>query len=53
MARRCGPIASGSGTFSSGAEQFCRGKEISYHRVVTDTPIEEFVLRQLKGLLLS
>ena len=35
------------------AEQFCRANEISYHRVVTDTPVEEFVLRQLKGLLLA
>jgi uncharacterized protein (DUF58 family) len=39
--------------FLEHAEQFCRAKEISYHRVVTDTPVEEFVLRQLKGLLLS
>jgi uncharacterized protein (DUF58 family) len=39
--------------FLERAEQFCRAKEISYHRVVTDTPVEEFVLRQLKGLLLS
>jgi len=39
--------------FLERAEQFCRSKEISYHRVVTDTPVEEFVLRQLKGLLVS
>jgi len=39
--------------FLEHAEQLCRGKEISYHRVVTDTPVEEFVLGQLKGLLLS
>jgi uncharacterized protein (DUF58 family) len=39
--------------FLEHAEQFCRAKEISYHRVVTDMPVEEFVLRQLKGLLLS
>jgi len=39
--------------FLERAEQFCRSKEISYHRVVTETPVEEFVLRQLKGLLLS
>ena len=39
--------------FLERAEQFCRSKEITYHRVVTDTPIEEVVLRQLKGLLLS
>jgi uncharacterized protein (DUF58 family) len=39
--------------FLERAEQFCRAKEISYHRVVTDTPVEEFVLRQLKGLLVA
>jgi uncharacterized protein (DUF58 family) len=39
--------------FLERAEQFCRSKEITYHRVVTDTPVEEFVLRQLKGLLLA
>jgi uncharacterized protein (DUF58 family) len=40
-------------TFLDRAEQFCRGNEISYHRVVTDVPVEEFMLRQLKGLLLA
>src|SRR5213593_238230 len=39
--------------FLERAEQFCRGKEISYYHVVTDTPVETFVLSQLKGLLLS
>jgi uncharacterized protein (DUF58 family) len=39
--------------FLEGAERFCRGKEISYHRVVTDTPVQDFVLGQLKGLLLA
>jgi len=39
--------------FLERAEQFCRGKEISYYHVVTDTPVESFVLSQLKGLLLS
>ena len=39
--------------FLERAEQFCRANEIGYHRVVTDTPVEEFVLRQLKGLLLA
>lgn len=39
--------------FLDRAEQFCRGNEITYHRVVTETPIEEFMLRQLKGLLLA
>jgi hypothetical protein len=39
--------------FLERAEQFCRSKEIGYHRVVTDTPVEEFVLRQLKGFLVA
>jgi len=39
--------------FLERAEQFCRGKEIGYYRVVTDTPVENFVLGQLKGLLLA
>jgi hypothetical protein len=39
--------------FLERAEQFCLRREISYHRVVTEAPVEEFVLRQLKGLLLS
>ncbi len=39
--------------FLGRAEQFCRANEISYYRVVTDTPVEEFMLRQLKGLLLG
>jgi uncharacterized protein (DUF58 family) len=39
--------------FLERVEQFCRGNEIAYHRVVTDTPVEEFMLRQLKGLLLA
>jgi uncharacterized protein (DUF58 family) len=39
--------------FLEGAERFCRAKEISYHRVVTDTPVQDFVLGQLKGLLLA
>jgi uncharacterized protein (DUF58 family) len=39
--------------FLERAEQFCRGNEIAYHRVVTETPVEEFMLRQLKGLLLA
>jgi uncharacterized protein (DUF58 family) len=40
-------------TFLDRAEQFCRTNEITYHRVVTETPVEEFMLRQLKGLLLA
>jgi uncharacterized protein (DUF58 family) len=39
--------------FLERAEQFCLRREISYYRVATDTPVEDFVLRQLKGLLLS
>jgi uncharacterized protein (DUF58 family) len=39
--------------FLERAEAFCRSREISYHRVVTDTPVEEFMLRQLKGVLLA
>jgi len=39
--------------FLEGIERFCRAKEISYYRVVTDTPIQDFVLGQLKGLLLA
>ena len=34
-------------------EGFCRAREIGYHRVITDTPVEEFVLTQLKGLVLA
>jgi uncharacterized protein (DUF58 family) len=39
--------------FLDGAEAFCHSREISYHRVTTDVPLEEFVLRQLKGPLLA
>ena len=39
--------------FLERAAQFCRSKEISYYQVVTDTPAEDFVLSQLKGLLLA
>jgi hypothetical protein len=39
--------------FLERAEQFCRAREIAYHRVVTDTPVEQFVLGQLKGLLVA
>ena len=41
------------GEFLARAESFCRANEITYHRVTTDTPVEEMVLRQLKGLLLA
>jgi uncharacterized protein (DUF58 family) len=39
--------------FLERAEGFCRTHEIGYHRVITDTPVEEFVLAQLKGLVLA
>jgi uncharacterized protein (DUF58 family) len=40
-------------SFLERAESFCRAHEIGYHRVITDTPVEEFVLAQLKGLVLA
>jgi uncharacterized protein (DUF58 family) len=39
--------------FLEKVEAFCRRQEVGYHRVVTDTPVEEFVLSQLKGLVLT
>jgi uncharacterized protein (DUF58 family) len=39
--------------FLERAEGFCRAHELGYHRVITDTPVEEFVLTQLKGLILT
>jgi uncharacterized protein (DUF58 family) len=39
--------------FLERAEGFCRANEIGYHRAVTDTPVEEFMLRQLKGFLVG
>ncbi|MCI0547980.1 MAG: DUF58 domain-containing protein [Candidatus Rokubacteria bacterium] len=39
--------------FLERAETFCRTTEIAYHRVITDSPVEEFILRQLKGTLLA
>ena len=39
--------------FLERAEGFCRAHELGYHRVITDTPVEEFVLSQLKGLVLT
>ena len=41
------------GEFLGRAESFCRANEIAYHRVTTDTPVEEMLLRQVKGLLLA
>jgi uncharacterized protein (DUF58 family) len=34
-------------------EGFCRTHELGYHRVITDTPVEQFVLSQLRGLVLA
>lgn len=41
------------GTFISGIEGFCRASELSYVRVVTDMPVEDLLLRRLKGGLLQ
>jgi hypothetical protein len=35
------------------AEAFCRTHEIGYHRVITDTPVEAFVVAQLRGRILG
>jgi uncharacterized protein (DUF58 family) len=40
------------GEFLDRAEAFCRSREIGYHRVRTSTPVEEFVLSQIRGRLL-
>jgi uncharacterized protein (DUF58 family) len=34
-------------------ETFCRSQEIGYHRVITDTPVEAFVVAQLRGRILG
>jgi uncharacterized protein (DUF58 family) len=39
--------------FLSGIEGFCRANELNYTRVSTDTPLEDLVLRRLKGSLLQ
>jgi uncharacterized protein (DUF58 family) len=41
------------GTFIAGIEGFCRANELSYVRVATDTPVEDLLLRRLKGGLLQ
>jgi hypothetical protein len=41
------------GTFLSGIEGFCRANELSYVRVVSDMPVEDLLLRRLKGGLLQ
>jgi uncharacterized protein (DUF58 family) len=35
--------------FLDRVEAFCRTKEIGYHRMTSDAPVEEFVLAQLRG----
>ena len=39
--------------FLERVEGACRSREIGYHRVITDTPVEEFVIAQLRGRLLA
>ena len=41
------------GTFISGIEGFCRANELNYVRVVSDMPVEDLLLRRLKGGLLQ
>src|SRR5262249_7895609 len=41
------------GAFISGLEGFCRTNELAYMRVVTDMPVEDVLLRRLKGGLLQ
>jgi uncharacterized protein (DUF58 family) len=39
--------------FLQRVEGFCRTHEVGYHRVVTDTPVEEFVVAQLRGRVVA
>jgi len=39
--------------FLQRVEGFCRAREVGYHRVVTDTPVEEFVVAQLRGRVVA
>jgi hypothetical protein len=39
--------------FLERVETFCRAQEIGYRRASTDAPFEEFVLSQLRGLVLA
>jgi uncharacterized protein (DUF58 family) len=39
--------------FLERVEGFCRSREVGYHRVVTDTPVEEFVVAQLRGRVVA
>jgi hypothetical protein len=34
-------------------ETFARTKEIGYHRVVTETPVEEVILSQFRGRVVA
>jgi hypothetical protein len=39
--------------FLERVEGFCRAQEIGYRRLTTDTPLETFILSQLRGLVLA
>jgi uncharacterized protein (DUF58 family) len=39
--------------FLERAETFCRGHEVGYHRVSTETPVVEFVVAQLRGRVVA
>jgi len=39
--------------FLERVEGFCHAREVGYRRATTDSPMEEFLLAQLRGLLLS
>ncbi len=39
--------------FLERAEAFCRTHELGYHRVLTDMPVEAFVVAQLRGRMLG
>ena len=40
-------------SFLERVESFCRSHEVGYHRVSTETPVEEFVVAQLRGRVLA
>ena len=39
--------------FLERVEAFCRSHEVGYHRVTTETPVEEFVVAQLRGRIVA
>jgi uncharacterized protein (DUF58 family) len=39
--------------FLERVEAFCRSREVGYHRVSTETPVEEFVVAQLRGRIVA